>query len=123
MRILPKEKYDELNGMIEAVRAQYPLKKYELGSKSNRIQIWLEDNTRAVVAGDIVDGREYGVLGLSPMANAYSKKTGRWCPYHGDIYVTVWTWSGEARRLMNKDAWGGVTALSLDFVKCLIEFP
>ena len=123
MRILPKEKYAELNDMIESVRAQYPVKKYELSSEYNRVKIWVEDNSRSVDPNDIADGKSYGLVTLSDMANAYSEKEGKWWPFHGDIYITIWRWSNKARRFLNKDAWGGETALSPEFVHYMIELP
>ena len=123
MRILPKEKYAELNGMIEAVRAQYPMKKYELSSAYNRIKVWIEDNSRSVNAEDLTDGRKYGIFTLSDMANAYIEKECRWRQYHGNIYVVLWMWVKKTRKFWCESAWGAISELDPTHAHYLIELP
>lgn len=123
MRILPKEHYEELKEIIFNVQGLYPVTIQELERMYSEVKHWADANSRLAENDDVVDGRTYGILNLSERANAYSKKDGKWHNFHGDIYITVWTWSNTAKRFICENAWGVTSAIHPKNVPLLIELP
>ncbi len=124
MRILPAEYYDDLTRKISAVRAAYPTSRMDLHASAAAINCWTEMKSRALLDGDLVDGRRYGYFGCSDTAAAYIQNTRRWVSDHGDLYVTVWTWNEQYQRFFCENAWGQIHELNPAIIKRpLIELP
>ncbi len=127
MRLLLKKDYEELRGLIEEVRGDYPMKRYEIEYRLNRIKELMLEKTVPVASYELESGKSYGIPEFSPWATAFDKRNGmKELPNHGDIYITVWTWMNDGEHLpgfMCRDAWGGCTARTTAQVDLLVEFP
>ena len=89
-----------------------------------RFNEWIDDNSRTLLEGDLVDGRKYGVFSASPNANARNPKTDVWYRNHGDLYVICWTWNEKSQSFFTENAWGVVSELKPAAIRHpIIEFP
>lgn len=124
MRVLPKERYVELTERIKEIQRQFPLKKWQLADAYSKLERWVEENSVPIYMEEIKGIKVFGLLSYSPTANAYDLNTREWLSYHGDIYCEIWSWSEEIGKLVNMNAWGGISERNLAVVhQPLIEFP
>ena len=124
MRILPKEKYSELNEWIEKIRLEYPYTHFTLRTIGNRISLWIDDNSRILKKADLIDGKTYGYFTVSETATARNPKIGRWMLGHGDLYIVCWTWSDEMQKFYCKNAWGTIAEMNPAVMRHpIIELP
>ena len=124
MRILPKEKYAELNELIAKTRLEYPCPHYTLIALGNRVSTWIDKNSRILRKEDLIDGNKYGYFTVSSTAAVISPKEGRWISDHGDLYVVCWTWSDEIQKFYCENAWGVIEEMNPAVMRRpIIELP
>ena len=97
--VLPHEKAYLADEAIERIRAQ---DKY-LGASLAREIPALMEQTKTMRRNELTIGRRYGVLGISPFANAV--RDGKICERHGEVYLYLWT-LGDDGMFWNENAWG-----------------
>lgn len=101
--IIPAKYRNEVDRRIDAIREK---------DEPKRLEYDCEKLKEALIAefGEVSDsdalvcGRNYGVIGYSPMATAIRR--GEAIPYHGEIYLYVWTYC-EDGMFRTTNAWGG----------------
>lgn len=97
--VLPHEKAYLADEAIERIRAQ---DKYLRANLAREIPALMEQ-TKTMSRNELTVGRRYGVLGISPFANAV--RDGKICERHGEVYLYLWT-LGEDGMFWNENAWG-----------------
>ncbi len=102
--IVPEEHHQEVVRRIEAIRAKDQAKRLEYDCEKLKESVAQE---LGVVSDreSLQVGKRYGVLLYSKLANAV--RHGEVIPYHGEIYLAVWTYY-EDGKFYQQDAWGGV---------------
>ena len=97
--VLPHEKAYLADEAIERIRAQ---DKYLRASLAREIPALMKQ-TKTMRRNELTVGRRYGVLGISPFANAV--RDGKICERHGEVYLYLWI-LGEDGMFWNENAWG-----------------
>ena len=126
MLIVRKEYYPNLIERIEQIRSSYPLKRFEIEYKFNKMMEELLEKAEFVSPGDLDSGREYGIPEFVPRATAFDKNRAMaQLRNHGDIYIAVWRWAPESKPPMftADTAWGEMYSKPLSQVHAIVELP
>lgn len=100
--LVPAKHAAEVDRRISAIREKDEPKRLEYDCEKLK-EALIEEFGVAVTKSSLVDGRRYGVLGYSPMATAI--RGNRAVPYHGEIYLYLWTYCGDGV-FRTENGWG-----------------
>ena len=110
MFLLRKEYFGSVDDLIKSIRSFYPCRKSTLREMVYEARkSMVRTSSELIEAADLEDGKRYGQFEVSEMATAFERRTRNELKYHGDVYVTVWTWEAELGCFTCKSAWGGIT--------------
>lgn len=100
--IVPEEHKSEVTRRISAIREKDEPKRLEYDCEKLKEELIDEFGVAATTAS-LVCGKKYGVVGYSPTATAI--RNGKSVPYHGEIYLYLWTYIGDGI-FHTESAWG-----------------
>lgn len=124
MFLLRKQNYQMVDASIKELRKNYPMRSYEIRMAADALTTECLRYAEPITIDELVDGERYGQLSFSDMATAFEGGNGRELRNHGDVYVTVWTWSAEYHRFWCQNAWGGIAERQpVVMAQPLIELP
>lgn len=103
--IVPAEYKDQVDRWINVIREKDEPKRLE-NDCENLKEALAHEFGRESGRDALVCGRNYGVIVYSPMATAI--RNGNSIPYHGEIYLCVWTYC-EDGMFRTTNAWGVTT--------------